>query len=135
GGEQYLAVGTFLGEGGGPQPFAAVIQSRDRAMQPYRGIQLGLLILGIIAAVVGIAGSAVLARNITAPVAKLVEGTQQVAAGNFDYRLDVRSTDEIGDLARSFNTMIQGLRERADMQKFVSLSTMEMIQSPATKKV
>src|SRR5205085_11410561 len=104
-----------------PQSFAAELQWRDRAKQPYRGIQLGLLILGIIAAVVGIAGSAVLARNITAPVAKLVEGTQQVAAGNFDYRLEIPATDEIGDLARSFNSMIRGLRERADMQKLVSL--------------
>src|SRR6185295_14947734 len=68
-------------------------------------------------------------------VKKLVEGTQQVAAGNFDYRLDIPSTDEIGDLASSFNTMIQGLRERADMQKFVSMSTVEMIQSSNTKKI
>jgi adenylate cyclase len=104
-------------------------------MQPYRWIQIGLLVLGVIAAIVGVASSAVLARTITAPVAKLVEGTQQVAAGNFDYRLDVRSADEIGDLARSFNSMIQGLRERADMQKFVSLSTVEMIQSKAAHKI
>ena len=36
--------------------------------------------------------------------------------------------DEIGDLAASFNLMTAGLRERADMQKFVSQSTVEMIQ-------
>src|SRR5262249_31699739 len=83
----------------------------------------------------GITSSAVLARNITAPVAKLVEGTRQVAAGNFDYRLDVSATDEIGDLASSFNTMTQGLRERADMQKVVSLSTVEMIHAAATQKI
>jgi adenylate cyclase len=70
-----------------------------------------------------------LARTVTAPVAKLVEGTEQVAAGNFEFRIDVHTGDEIGDLARSFNGMIQGLRERRDMQKFVSQSTVEMIQS------
>ncbi len=135
GGEKYEAVATPLGTEGGPRPLAVVMQSYDRAMEPYRGIRLGLLILGIIAAIAGVAISAVLARNITAPVAKLAEGTQQVAAGNFDYRLDIESTDEIGELARSFNSMIQGLRERADMQKFVSLSTVEMIQSRTAKKV
>ncbi|HYR43611.1 MAG TPA: adenylate/guanylate cyclase domain-containing protein [Terriglobia bacterium] len=135
GGERYEAAATRLGTENGPRVLAAVLKSYDGAMRPYRGIQLGLLVLGIVAAIAGIAISAVLARTITAPVAKLVEGTRQVAAGNFDYRLDVRSTDEIGGLARSFNTMIQGLRERADMQKFVSLSTIEMIQSAATKKV
>ncbi len=133
--ESYEAVATLWGKESGIRPLAVIMQSHDRAMAPYRGIQVGLLILGLIAAIVGVATSAVLARNVTSPVAKLVEGTQQVAAGNFDYRLDVHSTDEIGDLASSFNTMIRGLRERADMQKFVSLSTVEMIQSRTNKKV
>ena len=39
--------------------------------------------------------------------------------------------DELGQLSQAFNQMTAGLRERADMQKFVSQSTMEMIQSPA----
>jgi len=133
GGEDYLAAGTSL-KGSGSRPFVVLMQSQTRAMKPYDDIQFGLLILGIIAAAAGVASSAVLARNITAPVAKLVEGTRQVALGNFDYRLDTHGTDEIGDLAESFNAMNQGLRERADMKKFVSMSTVEMIESASTRK-
>jgi adenylate cyclase len=59
----------------------------------------------------------------------LVSGTREVAAGNFDFRLKVDRRDEIGALAESFNNMTRGLRERADMQKFVSHSTLKMIQS------
>ena len=70
-----------------------------------------------------------MARTITAPVARLVEATEQVSAGNFDHAVDVHTQDELGALAESFNSMTRGLRERADMQKFVSHSTMEMIQS------
>ncbi len=135
GGETYEAVAMLFGGAGGPRPLAVIMQSHDRAMLPYRRIQIGLLVLGIIAATGGVTGSAVLARNLTAPVAKLVEGTRQVAAGNFEYRLDVRTSDEIGVLAGSFNTMIQGLRERSDMQKFVSQSTVDMIQANAQKKI
>ena len=51
-----------------------------------------------------------------------------MAAGDFHVRLDVPRDDEIGHLARTFNQMTAGLRERADMTKFVSSSTMEMIQ-------
>jgi adenylate cyclase len=105
------------------------LQSRDQAIAPYRRIQLGLVLLGLFAAAVGVLGSAVLARSITAPIAKLSEGTREVAAGNFDFKLNVHRRDEIGDLAESFNQMTQGLRERADMQKFVSQSTVEMIQA------
>lgn len=132
-GETYAALSTSLGPESGP--LAICLQSRDRALAPYRHIQFGLLALGLITALLGISASALLARSVTAPVHKLLGGTREVAAGNFDFRLDIRSRDEIGDLAQSFNTMIQGLRERADMQKFVSQSTVEMIQSRAHQKV
>ena len=138
GGERNASYVTELSPGDGPADhslLAISLQSQDRALAPYRNIQIGLLVLGLLAAVLGISGSAVLARTVTAPVGKLVEGTQQVAAGNFDFRLDIQSGDEIGDLAQSFNTMTQGLRERADMQKFVSQSTVEMIQSSSQKKI
>ena len=133
--ENYEAVATALGGSIGIQPLAIVMKSHDEAMQPYRGIQLTLLIVGLVVALTGIAGTALLARNVTAPVAKLLEGTRQVAAGNFDYRLDVKANDEIGELAESFNVMMQGLREREDMEKFVSQSTVDMIQSSSSRKV
>ena len=57
-----------------------------------------------------------------------MRATEKVAAGDFHVRLDVPREDEIGHLARTFNQMTAGLRERADMAKFVSSSTVEMIQ-------
>jgi class 3 adenylate cyclase len=108
------------------------LQSRDRALAPYRSIQLGLFVLGLLAAGAGIAGSAVLARSLTAPIARLVDATREVAAGNLNVSLAVTRDDEIGHLARSFQHMTQGLREREDMQKFVSQSTVAMIHSRAS---
>jgi class 3 adenylate cyclase len=134
-GKTYIARSVLLGEPESARPLAVVLQSYDAAIGPFRTIQYALFIMGVVAAAAGIAASALLARNITAPVAKVVEGTQQVAAGNFDHRIDVTSQDEIGTLAESFNTMIVGLRERADMQKFVSQSTVDMIQATTSKKV
>jgi two-component system NtrC family sensor kinase len=39
------------------------------------------------------------------PVTELIQGTHRVAGGDLDYRLPIRSDDELGDLAVSFNTM------------------------------
>jgi two-component system NtrC family sensor kinase len=39
------------------------------------------------------------------PVKELIAGTHRVAGGDLEYRLPVRSDDELGDLARSFNKM------------------------------
>ena len=130
-GEQYTARPVATVTTNEVEPLAVILRSVDRAMAPYRNIQVGLLVLGLLTAGAGVAGSVVLARGITAPIAKLVEGTRQVTDGNFDYHLDINSKDEIGELSESFNEMVQGLRERKDMQRFVSESTVEMIQTHA----
>ncbi len=116
-----------------PAMTVVALQSLDLALAPYRNIQLGLMLLGLAAAAVGISAGALLARSITAPIAVLSKATAEVAQGRFDVKLAVRGRDEIARLAASFNHMTEGLRERADMQKFVSHSTVEMIQrGPST---
>jgi adenylate cyclase len=103
------------------------LQSLDLALAPYRNIQLGLVLLGVAAAIVGLGAAAWLSRSITAPLSALARATGEVAAGHFDTRLDVTGRDEIARLSHAFNEMTAGLRERADMQKFVSQSTVAMI--------
>ena len=126
-GERYAALEATLSP---PGPLAFVgLQSRDRALAPYRRIQFGLLVIGVLGVGAGIAASAWLARSLTLPVLTIVDGTTRVAAGDFDVTLPVARSDELGELARSFNAMTRGLRERADLQKFVSQSTTDMIQA------
>lgn len=51
-----------------------------------------------------------LSKLVTRPVAALAEATQEISRGRFDYRVDVRGADEIGDLVRSFNRMAEELQ-------------------------
>jgi signal transduction histidine kinase len=62
-----------------------------------------------------------LARAVAEPLRRTVAAASEVAAGNFDVRLNDRRRDEFGDLARVFNTMTESLAvsrseliERAD---------------------
>jgi two-component system, NtrC family, sensor kinase len=50
-------------------------------------------------------------RVVKRPLKILGEGTERLAAGRLGYQLDVRSHDEIADLARSFNTMSSQLKD------------------------
>lgn len=45
------------------------------------------------------------------PLASLRDGVERVAKGDLSFHQDVRSNDEIGDLARAFNTMTDDLNE------------------------
>jgi class 3 adenylate cyclase len=67
------------------------------------GILFILIILLLIRFVVG-----KMVRSIT----EISRMAGRVAKGNYEDTLSIESKDEIGQLARSFNTMIRGLRER-----------------------
>lgn len=72
----------------------------------------GLLVVGMLL-VVG-ALFATLGRRFIRPLGALVEGVRQVEQGHLDQRVTVRSKDEFGELADSFNAMIDTLRETQD---------------------
>jgi signal transduction histidine kinase len=52
------------------------------------------------------------ARRLTEPLQMLSDVTREVAAGNFNVRARVKSRDEVGQLAQSFNTMATELATR-----------------------
>lgn len=68
-------------------------------------ITLGLLGMGIILTIVVV-------NIMVKPVNELVRAANRVARGNLDFKITIKNKDELGDLARTFNDMIQGLRER-----------------------
>jgi signal transduction histidine kinase len=83
-----------------------------------REIQRVLLLIGLGGFLLGVAGAAFLARRITRPIHRLVEGTVKVAHGDFTQVLFDTSGDEVGDLARSFNEMThQLLQTRQSMEE------------------
>ncbi|MFQ5456936.1 MAG: ATP-binding protein [Myxococcota bacterium] len=51
-----------------------------------------------------------LAKGITVPLQALSEGTEEIAAGNLDYRIEQVSNDEFGVLVSSFNKMTRDLK-------------------------
>ena len=59
------------------------------------------LIIQCVALVIGF----VLARQITGAVHDLFTGTQHVRAGDFGHQIPVRASDQLGELAESFNLM------------------------------
>ena len=57
---------------------------------------------------------ALIDKFISRRVQRLADGVKKVAAGNLDTEIQARSSDEIGDLARSFNAMTHKLKEARD---------------------
>lgn len=54
-----------------------------------------------------------IARSISKPITKIVTAADRLAVGNMDVDTDVKSTDEIGQLAESFKKLVISTREQA----------------------
>jgi two-component system, NtrC family, sensor kinase len=64
------------------------------------------------------------------PVRELIDGTRRVAGGDWDYRIPIRSDDELGRLAASFNAMtveVGGVQARIEEQVRRKTSELEKI--------
>ncbi len=76
-----------------------------------------LLLAGLLTIGISLGGSAVailIARRISRPLSDLVLGTRRVRAGDWTYQARVEDRGEIGELASSFNVMVEEIRQQRE---------------------
>ncbi len=80
---------------------------------------IALLVVAVIFAgvyLVALLFGTALVRSITGSVHALSVGTGKLQRGDFSHRIIVRSKDQLGDLAQSFNSMSQGIEDLLEQQ-------------------
>ncbi|MEJ2326436.1 MAG: ATP-binding protein, partial [Chromatiaceae bacterium] len=75
------------------------------------------LAIGLGGTVLAVATGLVLSRIVVRPVEYLHEGVMRLAAQDYRAAIPIQSKDELGELARAFNSMAAGLRETRDEQR------------------
>jgi len=64
------------------------------------------------------------------PMEKLIEGSRHVAAGNYDFRINLDTDDEVAELGNALNAMTHNFQSiKADLNKQVQLRTKEVVRS------
>lgn len=107
--------------------YLAVSRDADSLLTALAQTRLLLAMIFTAAGLVTLAVGAVLARRITRPLEELTRATRVIAAGDLRHRAPVRSQDEIGDLARSFNAMTRSLGEKTAELEETYFSSMEAL--------
>ena len=92
---------------------------------------------GIVASAITAVGlalliSLLLARAISRPVRELREATQVVAGGELGVQVPVRTDDEIGQLAASFNRMSADLAHSNDLRRQMTADIAHDLRTPLT---
>ena len=80
-------------------------------------LAIASVVAPVVAFGVALLGTLIVADAVTGPIADVEQAARRVAAGDLDARVPVVSADETGDVARSFNEMVGGLRERARLHE------------------
>ncbi|NOX61869.1 MAG: cell wall metabolism sensor histidine kinase WalK [Chloroflexi bacterium] len=99
---------------------------REFQARVNRAILLGALGASLIALLLGV----VLARTISRPIKELTKATQQVARGKLGLKVEVRSQDEIGELAQSFNRMSEDLARAQKLRRQMTADIAHDLRTP-----
>lgn len=89
--------------------------ARARALE--RRAQIFSWSITAIACTLGLLFAAWVTRQLVRPVRALVSGTQAIEKGDLNVRIEVRTRDEIGQLAGSFNHMVGELRQKEQIKE------------------
>jgi GAF domain-containing protein/HAMP domain-containing protein len=90
----------------------------NTVIQQQRTIFFQSALVFLIAVALGIFFGYLAGNALTKPVIKLMQGTLAFASGKFDQRIEINSTDEISDLAITFNSMAEELQGLIDSLEF-----------------
>ena len=121
GGEQYVALAEPLRSASGSAYGGLVIlRNRDAEFAAFKGLRRTIFLSGLIGLLLAALASAAIARQITRPVAALVQATRRAAEGDYAADIEVTSSDELGRLAGAFSSMLRDLREKHAMVQFLS---------------
>ena len=90
-----------------------ILAERDYkvAFAPLARIRNLFIILNSSSALMAFLVSFFVSRNMSAAIKKLKDGTETVASGNLDHKIELKRKDELKDLSLSFNTMTSRLKE------------------------
>jgi PAS domain S-box-containing protein len=97
-------------------------------------VDLRLALFGLALALVAVGSGRWLARRITAPLRQLVAGTEALSAGDTSHRIPVTGPREIAELARSFNVMMDRIRDKAQESEDFQLA-LEKLNSTLEEQV
>ena len=86
-------------------PMAGVLQTQRELRLQIIGFSLAAILCALIL-------SLLISHGLATPLRQLVAGTAAIRRGELQVRVPVRSRDEVGELASSFNEMAEGLAQK-----------------------
>lgn len=91
-----------------------------------------LILASVGAVLASVVLGVILARSLTRSLRELIAATQKVAAGELEQQVPIRSNDELGELAASFNRMSADLTRARDLRRQMTADIAHELRTPLT---
>lgn len=102
--------------------------SKQQVLRPIAHMKRYIVLVTVLIGLISIIAIYFISQKMLLQIQQLSDGARQVGRGNLNVHIATNSNDELGRLCREFNSMVIGLREKMQMQKFVSKATVRMIK-------
>ena len=101
--------------------------SKAVLLAPIEEMRNKIILASFGVAVISIGFVYFISKRIVHVIIVLSDAARRVGSGDLKVTVMTKAKDEIGMLAREFNLMVLQIRQKTEMQKFVSRSTMDML--------
>ncbi len=91
-----------------------------------------LILASVGAVMVSLILGVLLARSLTRTLRELTAATQKIAKGELEQQVPIRSKDELGELAASFNQMSADLAKSRDLRRQMTADIAHELRTPLT---
>ncbi len=95
-----------------PPAYHVSMCSLAGALQTQRELRVQILGFSAVAMLGALVLSLIISHGLATPLRELVAGTAAIRGGDLQVRVPVRSRDDVGQLASSFNEMAEGLAQK-----------------------
>ncbi len=133
GGQNWAAHAAPTAEGASNLGAALALTSSDAIVASYRAILNAVLAAGLAALAIALLLSYLLTRGVLHPVRAMAQAAEQAVAGNYQTRIGVSGSDEVGRLSRAFDSLLSDLREKSDIEGYVG-SLSRYLPEPAIER-
>jgi PAS domain S-box-containing protein len=128
-GEPVIAMGRPIS--GTPWFLLVEFPERTFLVQAHKFLRR-ILIIGVALLGGGVVGALVLSRSITRPLRSLAEAASAIGAGDYSRIVPVRDSDEFGELANAFNSMLVKVRDtKRELERDLSERTARLEAAPS----
>jgi len=104
------------------------VEPESRAL--LTSVNRTLLLIAVVAGLGAVLLILGLSRRILAPVEALTAAVRRMEAGDLSQRVDITSRDEIGELARAFNSMADGLARLEELRRNMVTDIAHELRTP-----